>query len=672
MRRSQAFHLRLKPAALAVLAALAAPAALAQERELAAVTVSEQAYSDTTEVVSARELDARAARDTRDIFQNETGVSVGGGGNAIAQKIYVRNIEDTLLTVTLDGAPQGGNVFHHQGRILINPDMLKQVEIDKGGTVASVGPGGLAGSVRMTTKDARDLLRDGQRLGGLVEGGLSSNAGNRIGGAVYGLAGEAFDFLLYANRSKTEDYEDGDGHEQKHSGSTQKSGLFKANWALAAGHTLYFGYQALEDEGTRFLRPHMVAIPGNVEPVPQRLEQRTVTAGYRYSGEGFVRKADLGVFVDDMENRRTNASAAFTKPAGYRYGEALTSTGVNVLLESRLGDSTLRYGLNHHERRAEALNPTKKGVAGNATDEDSTVTGVFAESAIPLGSVFVLDLGARYDWYSYDDNHGQNFKSDGFSPNAALTLQATDTLSVRLGGSRTVRGAGLKEAFMLDNGPGPFIYRNEKDLKAETADNFELSATYDDGSFSLRGAVFRMTIDDYIGMVFQGATAANPASRRNLGKVESRGYELGAGWRAGHFRTGLSMSYARPELNGHDLSDGDFSLGVTTGRSWLFNASYALPAWNLELSWNSRAVEALKYRPAGGAKETKDGYAVHDLHATWYPRGKDDLRLTFSVRNLFDRFYYDQTTYGYGTTQGMFLGYPEPGRDVRLDLSWKF
>ena len=239
--------------------------------------------------------------------------------------------------------------------------------------------------------------------------------------------------------------------------------------------------------------------------------------------------------------------------------------------------------------------------------------------------------------YSYTDNHRQKFTSDGFSPNAALTLQASDELSFRLGGSRTVRGAGLKEAFMIDNGPGTAIYRNEKNLKAETADNLELSANYRSGGFDFKAAVFRMNIADYITMVFDAA-AANPASRRNVGKVESNGYELGAGWRAGNFRSGISVFHSQPKLNGADLGDGDFSLGVSTGRTWLFTAGYALPAWNVDLGWTGKYVESLRYQPAGAGEQQKKSYAVHDLYVNWLPLGKEQLRLTLSVRNLFDKF----------------------------------
>lgn len=633
--------------------------------------IGEQAYSDTTSTVSAEDIAARAPRDTREALQNETGVAVGGGGATVAQKIYVREIEDTLLTVTLDGVPQGGNIFHHQGRVLIEPELLKRIELDKGGTVSSVSPGGLAGSVRMTTKDAADLLRPGQSFGTMLSGGASSNDGWRGGLTVYGAPGGGLDFLVHGKRTRTDDYEDGRGHTQRNSGSTQDTQLAKLSYELTPGHKLFASYQWLEDEGVRFLRPHMPGIV-NGPATPQKLEQQTVTAGYRFAGGNGLPQAELSFFSDETTNKRTNTTAVFGKPIGYRYGERIDATGVNLTLNSKLGAANLRYGLNHHRRDLEAINPAKKGMNGNSGKEESDVTGLFAEGSIPLGSMFLFGLGGRYDWYSYEDNHDQDFDSSGFSPNASLTLQATDALSFRLGASRTVRGAGLKEAFMIDNGPGPLIYRNVGSLKEETANNVELGFNYAQGPWSFKGSVFRMTIDDYINLVYRAGPPAT-ATRENVGKVRSHGYELGGGWSNGTARVGLSVADAKPELNGFELGDGDFSLGTTLGRTWLVSTGYTFAGWNLDLGWNVRHVESVSYRPSNAATDVrKDGYTVHDVYANWQPWGKDRVRLTLGVRNLFDKFFYDQATYGAQVPNGPILGYAEPGRDVRLDLSWKF
>lgn len=661
-------------AAFAMTAPLTAQANEPAETALAPVSVSAQAYSDSTVVVGESRIAATAPRDARETLQQVAGVSVGGGGSAMAQKIYVREIEDTLLTVTLDGVPQGGNIFHHQGRILIDPQLLKNVELDKGGAVASIGPGGLAGSVRMTTKDGRDLLRPNQQLGGMLLGGGASNDGWNAGGAVYGKFGDNHDFLAYAKRSDAGDYEDGDGKTQENTASRQDSTLAKWNWRAAPGHALSFAWQTLSDEATRYPRPHMVGFTGSNTPMPQALEQRTVTAGYRFDGAGALPAIDLKAFSENVENIRTNRSAAavFGKPVGYTFGEQLDTEGLNLLMSSKYGAHTLRYGLNHHHREAGAINPLKRGAAGGTSQESSDVTGLFAEGQLPLGSQWLLGLGGRYDWYDYDDNHGQSFKADGFSPNANLTFQLNNALSLRLAASSTVRGAGLKEAFMLDNGPGPAIYRNAATLKEETARNAEIGVNYEQGPWSLKGALFSMNIDDYINLIYRGG-ATPSATRENVGKVKSNGYEFGGAWNNGALRVALSVSDAKPKLNGADLGDGDFSLGVSAGRTWLLGLGYQLAAPRVELGWNTRIAQAVSYQPSGATSTLrKDGYTVHDIHASWQPLGADRLRLTLSVRNLLDKAYHDQATYGYNAGQGMVLGYAEPGRDLRLDMAWKF
>ena len=657
---------RLAPMALAVMGTFAFTGASAEEElSMAPVVVSERAEPESTAVITSQDMQARAVRDVREIFENTPGVTVGGGANPIAQKIYVRGIEDTMLNTTIDGAPQGGWIFHHQSRVMVNPELLKQVELDKGSAPASAGPGALAGSLRLTTKDAGDLLLPGQNFGGIVRGGLSSNDGDRFGGTVFGRVGEDFDFLLSGDRVNTDDYKAGNGVTQVNSGSTQKSGLAKFNWRVAPGHAFYLGYQLMEDEGVRYLRPNMwgLGVVRNGPPMPQKLERGTLTAGYRFAGEGNIPAIDLNVFSDSLKYQRKTptAQANFNKPAGYTWGEEVDGTGVNLLLTSKVADATLRYGANHHRYDMQVINSRPRDPRSNG-QEDSQVTGLFVEGSVPLASQFVLGAGARYDWYNYNDNHKQNFSSNGLSPNASLTWLATDTLSFRASASRTLRGAGLKESFYVDN----TTWKNDPGLDPEWATNYDLGFNYETGPWYLKGSVFRLTIDDYI--------TTSTAYITNVGDVESKGYELAGGWRNDNFRAGLAVAEARPKLNGYDLSDANAGLGVSTGRSWIMNLGYNIPAWNLDLAWYTRAVEEHQYTDMTRVQNTKAGYAVSDIYANWTPLGKDKVRVTFSVRNLFDKFYYDQGTYAYRDATGstVYYGYAEPGRDVRLDLSWKF
>jgi len=670
------FELRTAAAPAAVVAAAeireAAPANASGSQ---AVQISAQAFSDSTVTVNSRQIAEQAPRDTRETLQNETGVAVGGGGNAIAQKVYVREIEDTLLNVTLDGVPQGGNIFHHQGRVLIDPMMMKRIEVDKGGTLASVGPGGLAGSVRMTTKDARDLLLPGQGFGAMALGGAESNDGWEAGGAAYGMSADGtLDFVGYLKRRDTADYEDGHGNVQNNTAAQQISGLAKGSWRIAPLHQLSLSYLGLQDEGVRYPRPHMVGFPGSNTPMPQKLDQSTWTAGWRYDGEGQLPGAELVLFSDEVENKRSNGGnvPVFGKPPGATFGEKLETRGANLLLQSMIGATPLRYGLNYQDREASAINPTRTGFQGNTSKETADVIGLFAETSLPFGGIWTLDLGARYDWYGYDDNHGQSYSSSGLSPNANLTVKLAPPLALWAGVSSTLRGVGPKEIFMLDNGPGPNIYRNAANLEPERANNYELGLLYDDGTWSFKGSVFQMVIDDYLALVFNGGPPAS-AIRDNVGKVRSNGFELGGGWRSGPLRIDLSVADAKPKLNGYDLGDGDFSLGTTIGVTWLTTVRYEIPEWNLVMGWNGRFVQDVEYTPAGAtAPARKAGYGVNDIYLSWLPMGQDTVRVGFGVRNLFNQFYYDQASYGFSADRGIFLGYPDPGRNVWVNVAWRF
>ena len=100
---------------------------------------------------------------------------------------------------------------------------------------------------------------------------------------------------------------------------------------------------------------------------------------------------------------------------------------------------------------------------------------------------------------------------------------------------------------------------------------------------------------------------------------------------------------------------------------------YEIPQWNLVLGWNGRFVQDVEYTPAGPtAPARKAGYGVNDIYLSWLPTGQDTVRVGFGVRNLFNQFYYDQASYGFSTDRGMFLGYPDPGRNVWVNVAWRF
>ena len=137
---------RCKPLCLAIAALMASPLALAQSEaeSLKPIEVTADRTSDSDAVVTEERIEQYQASDLEDVLAGQPEVAVGGSVG-IAQKVYVRGIEDPLLNVTIDGATQAGALFHHTGRLAVEPELLKRVEVEAGagrrGPAMLGGPG---------------------------------------------------------------------------------------------------------------------------------------------------------------------------------------------------------------------------------------------------------------------------------------------------------------------------------------------------------------------------------------------------------------------------------------------------------------------------------------------------------------------------------------------------
>ena len=78
------------------------------------------------------------AQNLREIFNKNAEIQVGGS-TQIAQKLYIRGFEDRMYRVRLDGITQSGNLFHHQGNLVLDPFLIKDIEIEKGKTPSCKG-----------------------------------------------------------------------------------------------------------------------------------------------------------------------------------------------------------------------------------------------------------------------------------------------------------------------------------------------------------------------------------------------------------------------------------------------------------------------------------------------------------------------------------------------------
>uniref|UniRef100_UPI000EAF6AD1 TonB-dependent receptor domain-containing protein n=1 Tax=Helicobacter vulpis TaxID=2316076 RepID=UPI000EAF6AD1 len=273
-RHTSGGRLRSCAPAFCVLGAMGG-ALLAQESHTLGkvTTLGERTFEyNNSMTIGRKELQQRQSNQVNDLFRTRADVNVAGGGY-MAQKVYVRGMESRLLRVTIDGAAQNGNIFHHDANTIIDPGMLKEIDVIKGAANASAGPGAIAGKMAMETIGANDFLRRGQTYGGSAAVSFYTNFGYRVN-TIAAYRANKWDILGYYTNQNIYYYRDGNNDmknlfhptydinnpalSDKVIGSMgeQNNILFKINGYFNEKDSLAVSYNMTRYNSERLLRPN--------------------------------------------------------------------------------------------------------------------------------------------------------------------------------------------------------------------------------------------------------------------------------------------------------------------------------------------------------------------------------------------------------------------------------
>lgn len=655
-------RLALKPSVVLLSAAMfGVPAAHAEALEKAATMVVTGEKEPGDLVLDSEQIQRMHATDLSDLFANESSMAVGGG-SAVGQKFYVRGLEDALLNVSVDGAAQPANLYHHQTRVQLEPEFIKTIQLDAGAGAATNGPGAITGALKVKTKDAFDMLRDGQDVGAYVKGTAAFNGDNDYKGvaSVYGRVSENIGLLATFVRQSGGDYDDGNGNEVTPTAFDHKRGYIKLNGEFD-DHTFALTYEDLYDYGTYYERPHFSGWSSRYNLSDHEMNRETLSFNHSFN--------PLSDLIDTEFTLYTNTSdySNYINSTGSLYGKGeMDSTGFDLRNSSIIGQHSVTYGVDYRKDELDAEADVRPGLSG-AAKQTATVAGLYAQDNWQLHDRLLLSFGARYDRYDHKvdagDDAGVDNDSSGFSPNLSLEWEVVDGLTIRPAYAKALRGVQIKEAFFSN------LYEFTEGLEAEKADNLELGLAYEKDGFFARATFYRQDIDNYIDSVFSGGETWG--TWQNVGTLEVEGYEFEVGKQWNDLRLSLGVWDADPELNGSPLTDGNLGEGTTIGRTWVVKADYQIPEKDLDLALVARHVESEPNLISATAPD-KESYTVLDIHANWQPLGDDQLTLSLAVDNLFDEAYYDHATYTWVSSAGTYVGFPAKGRSVLLSAAYKF
>lgn len=668
------------------------PAFASETTTLETMTVTaplEAVPSSSVRDIDPERLSRTQARDLQDSFADEPSVSVGTGARN-GQKIFLRGVEDLNLNVQIDGARQGANNFHHQGRITVDPYLFRRISVETGAVPADAGPGALAGAVRFETVDAQDLLRPGQTAGGRL--GLQYESADRsIGGiaSAYGMLGDKIGVLAYLRHDDADLLRVGGGDKLPASDGRRISHLLKASMLEQDGHSLWLASERNINTGGS-LRANWPWLTNNatqkIDDQEFVRETHTLRHRYRPRENGLI---DIQSTVYANESGITLDDNPFTTATGDRTDWLTRSRGVDLRNTAIFATAGIRHalttGVDYFHDRGVRIDATQRW------DETARNLGIYLQDRVDFGR-FRLSGGIRSDHYKTRYANGYSTSGHAASPNlsgewdllagdgADLTLHAGYGESIR--GGKLNQSAWLSKYFLPPNftTPRPFTLGENGKLDPERGIQKQLGIKWHDHGVITTGdhaglelTLFRTAIRDYQIIPGEGLGAAAITDRitNAAGDITTRGYEIRGHW--GTQRLLLSASYSHSKSRDYenlplDTTGDSARIGASVGDRLTLDAEWKARD-DLRLGYTLSAVKRLKDVRPGNPE--KPGYAVHNLRLTWTPPGNDQLTINVGIDNLFDKKYAEHTT-----VLSLLNGEPvaswESGRNVKLGVDWRF
>ena len=618
-------------------------------------------------------ISTRNAGLAKDVMRDIPGVYVGGT-NGMNQKIYMRGVSDRGLNITIDGAKQNGNTFHHNADLLIDPDLIKAIDVEVGSRSVVNGSGALGGSVAFKTVDARDLLESGEKIGAKIKTGYASNNSEFSQGLMLFTAPvEGLDFIAAINHKGYDYGKSGNGNKIGGDGN-DLSYLLKLGYSFLDAHRISISREHNEFKGIYPFRAEFGSWHNgaNVDDY-RKYERDTTTLKYEYKPSDLL---NLEVTTYNTEHKKDDP---VLKILGVK------TNGINAkaksVVESGALTQTFRYGTEFYQSK----NFNKPD---NHYPEKVNNYSIYAEDALNFSSLTITP-GIRYTHHelkSYDGRAGNvksyTYKFNEFTPALALDYEIIKGLHAFASYARVFRGPDVMESmYASGSSRGRALnWEANKDLKATTGNSYETGLKYhgdinEASSYNLSAKYF---MTKYKNLIVDNNTANGALKRINAGGADISGVELLA--RLNLDALSLAASYTHQSVKYKDRvakpNGGYYASNVIgyrdQGDKYTFNAEYAFSSIDTLIGYNLIYFASKNTVSANNDKNVKiPSYAVSDIYATYAPSsGKfKGLEVNAGIYNLFDKAYVSQS-------QRLFdneITYDwEPGRNFKVNVSYKF
>lgn len=678
------------------------------DRIVVTATRTERAIVDvpsTIDVIDRERMDETLARDLRDLFRYEPGISVTSGfGRFGIGDIRIRGLEGNRVRIQTDGIPVSDafaiGSFSDANRDFVDLDTLKRVEVVRGPTSSLYGSDALGGTVSFVTKDPSDYLEAGKDAYFGFRLGYEGSWNGLFAGATAAFGGERWSGMAVVNHRQGQEPENmgevgGTGSARTRPNPQERDGrslLSKLVFAPSADQRLRLTVEGNEDSAdTDVLTSYGLQsltgatnslVTGDDHQTRARVslahEMDAVGAGFADSLDWQVYRQDSETTQDSVEVRRTAGGANERREREFNFDQRLYGLQANFRKSFDTGSvrHDLAYGLDA------SRTDTRQKRDGRVRNLDTgSVTSVMLPDVFPVrdfpvsrttnaalyvqdeisfaNDAFRLVPAVRVDRYELrpqidtifaEDNPGMavaDLDKTSVSPKLGAVWHFAPDWSLYGGYARGFRSPPYADVNIgFTNVMFGYTAIANPDLKPETSDGVEFGVRYvGDAAYASLSAYDNRYHDFIESFAFVGFNddGLMVFQSRNVSDARIRGVE---------FKGGVELGALAPALDGWSLRAAaayargdnrtdDVPLESVDPLTATLGVAYAADAWGAELAGRFAGRHDRLPPPPAGSPDYYETPGYAVLDLLAHWNFAPGAKLNAGIFNLGDRRYFD-------------------------------
>lgn len=680
---------------LAILAALATPAAAAEEapapkkkdRQLEAVQVTATMVAEDSRKVAA----PVAVIDERRLHQADATVieSLRGVPGAYVQQttpgqsaVFIRGSKGSEILHLVDGFRLNSGIFRNapnQYFALVDGQALERLELLRGPSAGLYGSDAMGGVVNLLTPNPLDL--DPQSIRHVLRARADSAQDMLLGHYSGAARADGFAAQVSATRVDLGNRTIGGGDERPFSSFESNSVSTKLAYEHAAIGRLSL---SLQDTYQPLTYRHDELVPGYGQATPSAAVATFEPQQRQFAQLAFDRplagplfqnlRAQVGkqVIRDDRRSRDTGSlSEARERNTDRMAGGSLMLSG------GQEGGHRYSIGLDAYGEKVKSFRANRD----IRTDLSTAVNGRFPNgSTQDSWSVFAVDdweVTDTIDWvftgrYSDFDLDiaaqpglaGVRIDNASFSGNTGLSVAVSDTTRLVGNVGRGFRAPNIFDVGQFGNRPSNRFAIPNADLKPETVTSVDFGVKHDGDTLDFEAFLFHSEYEDKIVTVLTGNLVGSrrEVQNRNATSATLYGAEFGFTWDiAADWWLDGSVNWTR----GTEEMDGTVApadrippMNVALTANWQLDDAWRLTAGVLAAARQDRLSDRDRTDPRIDPEGT-GGYGRFDVGAAWAVT--PDVDLSLAIDNIGDKRYREHGS-----------GIDAIGRNFVVGVDWRF